>query len=125
MLKGFRDFLLRGNLIDLVTAFVFGHAVHTLVLQFSKSFSEPLIRSLDDDGARTPGVVVIHGVPCDWAAFGASVLHLGLVAAVMYFLIITPISRIRTRLSLESDSDALMKEHTALLREIRDVLKQR
>lgn len=126
MFRGFREFVLRGNIVDLITAFVLGHAVHTLVLQFSKSFSEPFIRSLDGNAPARAGVVFINGVAFDWAAFASSVLHLCLVAVVMYFIVITPIDRIKRRLAIGPETDPLevAQEHAALLREIRDLLKR-
>ncbi|HEU4425562.1 MAG TPA: MscL family protein, partial [Pilimelia sp.] len=44
MLKGFKDFVMRGNVVDLAVGIVIGVAFTTLVNQFTKSFLEPLIK---------------------------------------------------------------------------------
>ena len=44
MLKGFRDFIMRGNVVDLAVGIVIGAAFTAVVTQFTKSFLEPLIR---------------------------------------------------------------------------------
>jgi len=44
MLKGFRDFIVRGNVVDLAVGFVMGVAFTTVVNQFTASFLDPLIR---------------------------------------------------------------------------------
>ena len=47
MIKGFRDFIMRGNVIDLAIAVVVGAAFSGIVTQFTKSFIEPIIKDVD------------------------------------------------------------------------------
>ena len=129
MLKGFKDFVLRGNIIDLSVAVVIGAAFSGVVNQFTKSFIEPLIRLFGGGGVGNYGMLVINGVPFDWPAFINAVINLLIVAAVLYFLIITPANQIKARL-LHPDEQAtpaapVTPEDIALLREIRDLLQQR
>ena len=127
MLKGFKDFVLRGNIIDLSVAVVIGAAFSGVVTQFTKSFVEPLIRLFGGGGVNY-GILMINGVPFDWPAFINSVINLLIVAAVLYFLVITPMNQIKARLLHPDDAPAtpaVTPEDIALLREIRDLLKQR
>ena len=58
MLKGFKDFIMRGNVVDLAVGIVIGAAFTALVGQFTKSFLEPLIkldRPAEPGPARAPG----------------------------------------------------------------------
>lgn len=123
MLKGFRDFVLRGNIVDLATAVVIGAAFNGVVEQFTKAFIEPLIRLFGGGGVNA-GAIMINGVPFDWPAFVNSVINLLIVAAVLYFLVITPMHKLKARLVNDAKQVAT-PEDVALLREIRDLLRER
>ena len=93
MLKGFKEFILRGNVIDLAIAVVVGAAFTGIVTQLTKSFIQPLIQVFGGGGIHG-GAFVIHGVAFDWAAFINSLINFLIIAAVLYFLIVLPINRI-------------------------------
>jgi len=126
MLKGFRDFVMRGNVIDLAIAVVIGAAFGGVVNQLTKSFIEPLIKIFAGGGIHG-GAFVINEVAFDWAAFVNSIINLLIVAAVLYFLVVAPMNRIKERkrrgIKNESGPDPV-PEDIALLTEIRDLLKQ-
>ena len=125
MLKGFKDFVLRGNVVDLAIAVVIGAAFGGVVTQLTKSFIEPLLK-LIGGGGISGGAFVINGVPFDWAAFINAVINLVIVAAVLYFLVITPLNTIKARIVKPAApaAPAMPPEDIALLREIRDLLKK-
>lgn len=124
MLKGFKDFIMRGNVVDLAIAVVIGAAFGGIVTQLTKSFIEPLIK-LVGGGGVSGGAFVINGVPFDWAAFINAVINFLIVAAVIYFLIVVPMNRIKARTAKPAESVAAVDpEDLVLLREIRDLLKQ-
>lgn len=123
MLKGFRDFMLRGNIVDLATAVVIGAAFNGVVEQFTKAFIEPLIRLFGGGGVNA-GALMINGVPFDWPSFVNSIINLLIVAGVLFFLVVTPMNQLKARLARET-KPATTPEDIALLREIRDLLKQR
>ena len=124
MLKGFKDFVLRGNVIDLAIAVIIGGAFGNVVTQLTKSFIEPLLK-LFGGGGVTGGAFIVNEVAFDWAAFVNSIINLVIVAAVLYFLIIVPMNRIKARTAkpaapvIVSDPEDLV-----VLREIRDLLKK-
>lgn len=126
MLKGFKEFILRGNVIDLAIAVVVGAAFTGIVTQLTKSFIQPLIQVFGGGGIHG-GAFVINGVSFDWAAFINAIINFLIIAAVLYFLIVLPINRIAAhRHRVEAATDATPvpdSEDLVLLREIRDLLR--
>lgn len=92
MLKGFRDFIMRGNVVDLAVAVAIGAAFTGVVNQLTASFIEPLLKLIGGGGVNG-GALVVNGVAFDWAAFINSLVNFVIVAAVLYFLIIVPMSK--------------------------------
>ena len=126
MIKGFRDFIMRGNVIDLAIAVVIGAAFTGIVTQLTKSFIEPIIKVFGGGGIHG-GAFSIHGVPFDWAAFLNAIINFLIVAGILYFLIVTPMNRIilrHQRVELAETKPASIPEDIALLTEIRDLLKK-
>lgn len=126
MIKGFREFIMRGNVIDLAIAVVVGATFSGIVTQFTKSFIEPLIKLIGGGGIHGGGFM-IKGVLFDWGAFINSIVNFFIVAAVLYFFIVVPMNRIMARHSrLEAPTVAPIpvSEDVVLLREIRDLLKE-
>lgn len=128
MIKGFRDFIMRGNVIDLAIAVVIGVAFGGVVNQLTQSFIEPIIKLIGGGGVQG-GAFFINDVAFDWSAFLNSVINLLIVTAVLYFLIVTPMNKVAAKLkkaevaapvALAADSADI-----ALLKEIRDLLKDR
>jgi large conductance mechanosensitive channel len=125
MLKGFKNFIMRGNVIDLAIAVVVGAAFTGIVTQLTKSFIQPLIQVFGGGGIHG-GAFVIHGVAFDWAAFINALINFLIVAAALYFIIVLPINRL-TALRHRAEAAAVPlpePEDLVLLREIRDLLKK-
>jgi large conductance mechanosensitive channel len=125
MLKGFKDFIMRGNVIDLAIAVVVGAAFTGIVTQLTKSFIQPLIQVIGGGGIHG-GAFVIHGVAFDWAAFINAIINFLIIAAALYFLIVLPLNRLNAhRHRIEAESARTPDpEDLVLLREIRDLLKE-
>jgi large conductance mechanosensitive channel len=123
MLKGFKDFLMRGNVVDLAVAVVIGTAFATLVRQFTESFINPLIK-LVGGGGVSGGVFTVNDVDFDWAAFVNAVIYFLIVAAVVYFFVVVPMNHLLNRLkrNKEPESEAPSPD-VELLMEIRDLLR--
>jgi large conductance mechanosensitive channel len=122
MLKGFRDFLLRGNIIELATAVVVGTAFTALVAAFGDAFIQPLIKALT--GGAVGGAFTIAGVQFSYGLFITALINFVIIAAIVYFLVIVPMSKLMVRLRTkeEQPTEAEATE-IALLVEIRDLLK--
>lgn len=126
MIKGFRDFILRGKVVDLAIAVVIGGAFTGIVTQLTKSFIEPLLKVFGGGGLNS-GAFMIHGVAFDWAAFLNAIINFLIVTAVLYFLIVTPMNKIilrRQRSEGVSPAPIAAPEDIELLKEIRDLLKK-
>src|SRR5512141_3009042 len=96
MLKGFKDFLLRGSVVDLAVAVVIGTAFTALVASFTTSLLEPLIALLGGRGANG-GKAEVNGQFFTWGAFINAVITFVLTAAVVYFAIVLPMKAIMER----------------------------
>ncbi|GAA1844005.1 large conductance mechanosensitive channel protein MscL [Asanoa iriomotensis] len=122
MLKGFKDFIMRGNVVDLAVGIVIGAAFTAVVTQFTKSFLEPLIRLTSGSGLDA-GAFKVRGVEFDWAAFINILITFALTAATLYFLVVFPMNRLAERRRRgEEPPPAAPSEEIKLLTEIRDAL---
>jgi large conductance mechanosensitive channel len=122
MLRGFKDFILRGNVVELAVGVVLGVAFNNVVTQFTKSFLEPLIRVFSG-GGQIAGTFTIRGVPFDWAAFVNAALSFALTAAVVYFLVVLPMNTLAARRRRDKEPEPKApSEEVRLLTEIRDAL---
>ena len=125
MLKGFKEFLLRGNVIDLAVAVVIGAAFTAVVTSFTKSFLEPLLRLFSGGGenAIPPGTIPLTDeVQLDYASFLNAILTFLITAAVIYFLVVFPMKWLQERRKKGQEEDADPTD-TELLTEIRDLLR--
>ncbi len=94
MLKGFRDFILRGNVIDLAVAVVIGAAFGNVVNSIVKNLITPIIGLL----GGTPDFTSVRSGPLLWGNLINDVLTFLLVAAVVYFVVVVPMNRVMARL---------------------------
>jgi large conductance mechanosensitive channel len=131
MLKGFREFIMRGNVVDLAIGVVIGAAFSALVTQFTTSFLTPLITAIGAGGDTIGGTTNLPGKTSSgahnailWGAFISAVIAFLLTAAVVYFLVVLPMNKFaeRRRRNSEPPPPALPTEEIQLLREIRDAL---
>ena len=97
MLKGFRDFILRGNVVDLAVAVVVGSAFTAIVNALVKDIINPLIAAIvhqPDFGAM---VATIHGGKILYGEFFNALLSFLLIAASVYFLFVLPVNALLKR----------------------------
>jgi large conductance mechanosensitive channel len=119
VLKGFRDFLVRGNLIELAVAFVIGLAFATVVTSFVDNILMPIIGKFGGQ----PDFSGIDVLDIPVGAFINDLVSFVLIAAAVYFIVVMPYNRIRElRKKEEPDEAEQLEETVLLLREIRDAL---
>ncbi|WP_228551823.1 large conductance mechanosensitive channel protein MscL [Mumia zhuanghuii] len=127
MVAGFKEFVMRGNVIDLAVAVVMGTAVTALVTSFTNAVIDPLFAAIGGSGSLGFGFTIVSGNPATFVNIGAviaALINFLIIAAVLYFLLVVPMNRFRERYMKPSD-DAPPPEDVALLREIRDELRAR
>jgi len=122
MIKGFKDFLLRGNVIDLAVAVVIGTAFTALVTSFTDSFLKPLI-GLIGGGGTNGSEVVIREQHFTWGAFISAVITFVLTATVVYFVVVLPVKVIMERRRRGEEAGPTQPTQVELLLEIRDLLR--
>lgn len=122
MLKGFKEFIVRGNVVDLAVGFVMGAAFTAVVTQFTTSFLDPLIRVFTG-GGELAGTFTIRGQAFDWAAFVNVAVAFLLTATVVYFLVVFPLNQLAARRRRGEEPPAQPpSDEVRLLTEIRDQL---
>jgi large conductance mechanosensitive channel protein len=123
MFKGFKDFLFRGNVIDLSVAVVIGAAFTAVVTAFTEAFLKPLIQLLSPGGGELAGTVKVDDVVFDYASFINQAITFIITAAVVYFLIVAPMKAIQARRLRGEESGPAQPTDVELLVEIRDLLQ--
>jgi large conductance mechanosensitive channel len=122
MLKGFRDFVLRGNVVDLAVAVVIGAAFTAVVNSFVSSFLTPLI-ALVGGGGKFGGKWEVNQQFFTWGAFLSTVIGFLVTAAVVYFLVVLPVHRLLQRVVKGDAPVPAGPTEIELLVEIRDLLR--
>jgi large conductance mechanosensitive channel len=123
MLKGFKEFLARGNIVDLSVAVVIGTAFTALVTSFTSRVIQPLVNRIGAGPNVEYGALSIDiggGQRIDLNAVLSATINFLLVAAVVYFLVVVPYNRLRKRGEVEQAQDTEL----SLLTEIRNLLAE-
>jgi large conductance mechanosensitive channel len=124
MLKGFRDFILRGNVVELAVAFVMGVAFTSVVRAFSDDFIGSLIRALGGQHDFNALNFKVNGEPVVYGTVITALIGFVMVAAVVYFLIVVPMNALAERREQGDEDAPPPPEDIQLLTEIRDLLKK-
>ena len=122
MLKGFKDFLLRGNVVDLAVAVVVGAAFTAVVTSFTESFLRPLI-GLVGGGGAAGGSFEVNGQVFAWGDFLNSLITFALTAAVVYVAVVLPMKLLIERRMRGDEPGPVAPTEVELLVEIRDLLR--
>jgi large conductance mechanosensitive channel len=93
MLKGFRDFILRGNVVDLAVAVVIGAAFGAVVTAFVDNLITPLIAALFGKPDFSNLVFTINGSQFKYGLFVNAVISFVLIAAAIYFVVVVPMNK--------------------------------
>ncbi|GAA3515485.1 large-conductance mechanosensitive channel protein MscL [Aeromicrobium panaciterrae] len=128
MIKGFKDFLMRGNVVDLAVGIAIGVAFTTLVSSFGDNFIKPLVAAVGGDKQEGFGFKITDS--------GATFVNIGgiinalivfvVTMAVIYFAIVVPMQKLQALRNRGDEPEPEgVPEDIALLREIRDSLRSR
>jgi large conductance mechanosensitive channel len=132
MLKGFREFILRGNVIDLAVAVVIGTAFTAIVNGLVTGIFNPVIALLFNSGELAKAGIELRpaegttpAVFLSWGLVISAVIQFLLVAIVVYFALIVPmnyVKKLQARRAGVQDEAPAGPTDTELLIEIRDLL---
>ena len=130
MFKGFRDFLLRGNVVDLAVAVVIGTAFAALVKAFTDNFITPLLNAIGSgSGGQGLGFTIRDGDRSTFIGIGnflSAIVNFVIVAAVIYFFVVVPVNALLARRKRgQVEEVEATPEDIVLLQEIRDLLAER
>lgn len=127
MLKGFKDFVMRGNVVDLAVAVVLGTAFTAIVNAVVKGLMTPLIAAI----FSKPDLTQVGNFTVNQANFSIGLildaaLNFLIIASAVYFFLVMPVNHLLERLKLgdEPEPEAPSPE-VLLLTEIRDSLQNR
>jgi large conductance mechanosensitive channel len=139
-MKGFVEFIRKGNLVQIAVAFVMGAAFAALVTSFTTNFVSPLLGIFGTQNLSayracikgpcelvtdpTTGVTTVTGVFLGWGAFLTVAIGFLITAAVIYFFVVKPYESVEARFKKAEEEPAGPTE-VELLVEIRDALRQR
>lgn len=93
-MKGFRTFLLRGNLVDLAVAVVVGVAFNAVVQAFVTNIITPLISAIVMKPSFGALVVHIHKTKVPYGLFLNALVSFVIISAVVYFLLVAPVAKV-------------------------------
>lgn len=127
MLKGFKDFIMQGNVIDLAVAVVIGAAFKSIVDAFTTHIINPLIACLGGTNVNGLGIQLLKDNPKTVIDFGAVLtecINFLLVAAIIYFVLVAPMNKMKSAAAKRKGIEAPASDNELLV-EIRDLLAGR
>ena len=125
MIKEFREFLLRGNVVDLAVAVILGAAFGVVVTSFVNDILMQVIAMIGGQADFSGLTFTINDAEFRYGAFLNAVISFVIVAAAVFFFVVKPINALmaRRKAGLEPEPEAV-PEDVVLLGEIRDLLRE-
>ena len=123
MLKEFRVFMLRGNIIELAVAIVIGVAFGALVTSLVANLLTPIVAAIIGKPDFSNLTFAINGSVFHYGSFLNALIAFVSIAAAVFFFVVRPVDAIQRRMGIEKPEDGRSDEAT-LLEEIRDILKE-
>ena len=99
MLQGFKEFIMRGNVVDLAVGVVIGAAFGTVVTSLVENIITPLIAALAKLPDFSSWVITINGNPLGVGLFINALLSFLLIALAVYFFVVVPMNKLMKRFS--------------------------
>jgi large conductance mechanosensitive channel len=119
MLKGFKEFVLRGNVLDLAIAVVIGAAFTNVITAMVKDLITPLIGAVVGKPDFSEWIVTINGSPFLIGDFINAVIAFVLMAAAVYFFVVVPMNAwIERRRRGEAPADPTTKKCPECISEV-------
>ncbi len=118
MLKGFREFVLRGNVVDMAVGVVIGAAFGSIVTAFVKDLLTPLIAALVGKPDFSAYSFEVNGAKFLYGDFLNAVVAFLLIAAAVYYFVVLPVNALMARLHREPSAPPDKKQCPECLSDI-------
>ena len=122
MLKEFKDFLMRGNIVDLAVAVVIGVAFGALVTALVTDLLTPVVAAIIGKNDFSDLTFTINGSVFKYGSFLNALISFVSIAGAVFFFVVKPVNAMKARFGTEEEAEAASDE-VVLLTEIRDALK--
>ncbi|WP_031080388.1 large conductance mechanosensitive channel protein MscL [Streptomyces sp. NRRL WC-3549] len=110
MLNGFKDFILRGNVISMAIGLAVGSAFTAVVTGFSNAFIVPLIGLFTrGTGDFSKATFTLDGVEFPYGLFISAGIAFVITAAVLYFLVVVPMNKVQNRFAAKEKEEVDIK----------------
>ncbi|MDR3746457.1 MAG: large conductance mechanosensitive channel protein MscL [Acidobacteriaceae bacterium] len=104
MLRGFRDFILRGNVVDLAVAVIIGAAFGKIITAFTTNIISPLIGAIVGKPDFSYLFFTLNGGKIGYGSFLTAVIDFLIQAAVVYFLLVVPINYLMAKVNKPAET---------------------
>jgi large conductance mechanosensitive channel len=130
VLKGFKEFILRGNVVDLAVAVVIGAAFGAVVTALVADIITPLIAAIGGQADFSKLTFTIHNSKFLYGSFINAVISFLIIAAAIYFIVVLPLNKLAERRAARlaagqpaTDEPQEKSEDLVVLEQIRDLLQ--
>ncbi|MEI6864060.1 MAG: large conductance mechanosensitive channel protein MscL [Candidatus Adlerbacteria bacterium] len=123
MIKGFRDFILRGNVVDLAVGVMVGSAFSAVVNSLVKDLMTPFIAAVVHEPDFSKMIFTIRGSEFLYGDFINALISFLIIATTIYFFVVLPVNKLVARFQGTPEVQKKNAE-VVLLEEIRDLLKK-
>jgi large conductance mechanosensitive channel len=123
MLKGFRDFLMRGNIVDLAIAVVLGAAFGAVISAFATDFIGGIIGAIGGSPDFGKAGFTVNHSKIILGSTLTALVYFVIVAAAIYFVIVVPMTKLAERRKRGQEEEPVAETTESLLVEIRDLLR--
>ncbi|CCF82893.1 large conductance mechanosensitive channel protein MscL [Nitrolancea hollandica] len=96
-MKGFREFLLQGNVVDLAVAVIIGAAFATVIKSFTEDMLTPLIAAFGGQPDFSALKFTINNSQFLYGSFINAVVAFVITAAIIYYLVVLPVTQLKDR----------------------------
>jgi large conductance mechanosensitive channel len=128
VIKGFKEFIMRGNVVDLAIAVVIGAAFGAVVTALVSDLLTPLLAAIGGQPDFSKLTFTVHKSKFLYGAFINAVISFLFIAAAIYFVVVLPLNKIAerraARLAKGEPDPAPKPEDVLLLEQIRDLLAE-
>jgi len=122
VLKEFRDFVMRGNVVELAVAVIIGAAFGAVITAFTSAFITPLIALIGGKPDFGDLAFRISGTEFPYGLFLNALISFLIIAAVVFFFVVRPMNAVMARMKRSDEEPEAPTAEVSVLTEIRDLI---